>query len=808
MRILLFLFVVLMVSFVIAAEEPDCNCDLGSNSCGSGFVCNYDNNCDVGIGTCTQSSGSQCDPASECCNTVGYYQEQGTHCDIIGSYVCGVEDSDIPGGVLQGSGCGNDVFWKYKYKTCNSVGQCVGSYSEWEFSFSQSCPSSSFCDAEITSCVSGSSIQEIECNNIDENCNGMVDDTLSVGQVCGETTNVGECSTGINECSGSSLTCVGDVYASDSDSCGDGIDTNCDGTDGFLETCDGIDNDCDGSVDEGLTGTDNLVNALGDCVAVETTCYDGNYGYDTELYSEPSTEEVCYDGIDNNCVGGIDEGCDFSLITDDYTGQVPSDNRYCTGSYGGYWIDDLNPAADTDFEDFTQYGQYKFACEAQGSFYWSGKKCCGSNTKFYYDTTETTGTNGSIILFKEYFADDLAGCFRGKPVPNDWTVGKAVNNEMYDDLLFFNSSFIGCDTEGKYSSLNVQYHPNNVLESDLVTEEVDSSAIRGNWACIGNEWRAFDDIPKIRIIAGALIKEVEDQDYYLFCDDENEYVVSDYTEAYSGLMQNGSCLMNILDSDVTAFGFGFEEYVDFQEIMELMGLDTSVCDNVDEGSDSDHKFFSKCSDGDLTVFIRKDFGVGVVANGDITPQDFFLVDMWKAFVGFIKGILSSLGFDVGGVTEYDVPLTGVITILGETGGKTPDNYNKFYSAKVGINNISAYSFKAEGLNDDGEYNYDVYATYGVLEDLCESAIQDCTYECGVARVEITSTYDARVLWQDLTSKTRLQEVGSYILGCTDSEASNYDVDATIDDCSCDYPTSGGPGEDVPDDFSQGGMGPS
>jgi hypothetical protein len=737
MRALLFLFAVLLVSFIMAADpgEESCSCtDYDSD----GY---YSTSC----------QDSDCSPRTDCNDDNANIHPDATE------VTCNNIDEDCFGGPATPTGASDDDGDGYSDNSCSgSVG-------------------SGDCNDDNSGINPG--VAEVVCNSIDENCNGMTDDTVGVGNSCG-TIDVGACSFGTNQCVNGSLTCVGAINPETSDTCNDGLDTNCDGTDGFIEVCNNQDDDCDGSVDEGLTGTDTLVNALGACVDVETTCYDGNYGYDTGLYSEPPAEEICYDGLDNDCEGGIDEGCDFSLITDNYTGQVPSDNRYCTGSYGGFWIDDLNPAADTDFEDFTAYGQYKFACEAQGSFYWSGERCCGSNTKFYKDSD-------SIILFKEYFADDLAGCFRGKPIPNDWTVGKAVNNKMYDDLLFFNSKYWGCDTEGKYSSLNIQYHPNNVLSDQLVTEEVNSSAIRGTWACIGNKWRAFDDIPKIRIIAGALIKEIEDQDYYLFCDDENEYVVTDYTQAYSELMQNGSCLMNILDSDVTTFGFGFEDYVDFQDIMDLMGLTQEICDNVDEGSDSDHKFFSECGEEDgLTVFIRKDFGIGLIANGDITPDDFFLVDIWKVFVSFIKGILSALGFNVGGVTEYDIPLHGIINNF------SSDNFNKFYSAKSGSNSIDAYSLRFKEQSGD-VYKYNVYASYGVLEDLCEFATYGvCTYECGITSVEITSEYQARVLWRDLTSKTRLQEGESYILGCTDSEANNYNIDATVDDCNCGYSESG------------------
>jgi len=176
-------------------------------------------------------------------------------------------------------------------------------------------------------CVSVAVPSQEECNGVDDNCDGSIDEGVS--NLCGT------CGPAPEEiCDGQDNDCDGETDEGVSNLCGtcgptpeevcDGQDNDCDGVvdegvtnlcgtcgDTPEEVCDGLDNDCDGIIDEGVTnscGACEPVVLVEICDGLDNDC---NGAIDDGVLNAcgtcgPTPEEVC-DGQDNDCDGEIDE---------------------------------------------------------------------------------------------------------------------------------------------------------------------------------------------------------------------------------------------------------------------------------------------------------------------------------------------------------------------------------------------------------------------------------------------------------------------------------------------------------------------
>ena len=199
---------------------------------------------------------------------------------------------------------------------------------------------------------------EIEvCNGIDDDCAGGADDGLTFTDWYEDVDIDGygdEYGTPINDCEAP----VGDYVADHSDC----DDSDPDINPGETEVCNGIDDDCVGGADDGLTFLDyypdddedtygdenaspeNECEAPADHVTDNTDCDDS----DSDV--NPGETETC-NGIDDDCVGGVDDGLTFvDYYPDDdldgYGDMYATPDNACEQPAG--WITDHTDCDDTE----------------------------------------------------------------------------------------------------------------------------------------------------------------------------------------------------------------------------------------------------------------------------------------------------------------------------------------------------------------------------------------------------------------------------------------------------------------------------
>jgi len=216
-----------------------------------------------------------------------------TPCTPTGEEVCDDVDNDCDGSVDEGPLPApiGDACVDIGGVVGPAVGECAGGVK--------------VCDGGQVKCSKPPTAEQ--CDNLDNNCNGVVDENNPEGGAqCG--TNVGECVAGIMTCNSSTQTveCIG-------------------ATGPTSEVCDNLDNDCDGFFDNATTGMDTPKLANGSCGGGpgadpnEGECQQGTQTCNGGVFvclgaTAPSFELCDIAGLDQDCDGQPNNG--YNTTTD------------------------------------------------------------------------------------------------------------------------------------------------------------------------------------------------------------------------------------------------------------------------------------------------------------------------------------------------------------------------------------------------------------------------------------------------------------------------------------------------------------
>jgi hypothetical protein len=276
------------------------------------------------------------------------------------------------------------------------------------------------------------------CDELDNDCDGEVDNGFDLGA---------DCSEGVGECEASGLTVCS----------ADGLDTVCDAVPGepVAELCDGLDNDCDGVNDNGFDLGGTCTVGIGECAAdgVKVCSADG-LGTDCEGVPGDPVAESC-DGLDNDCDGAIDNGFDVGAVCTVGVGECAADGfKVCRtdgsgtdcdavpGEPGDEVCDGLDNDCDGDIDETGRvFGGYEQPVNADGSSIFNRKSViplkfrmtdCAGN-----DVIPATPPTLSVLFYMDGIVGSEVENVKGAGKAND---GNEYRYDMKANKFVYNLS--------------------------------------------------------------------------------------------------------------------------------------------------------------------------------------------------------------------------------------------------------------------------------------------------------------------------------------------------------------------------------
>ncbi len=256
----------------------------------NGFDDDCDGLIDEGVtnacGTCGAVPAESCNGADDDCDT---RTDEGTlnacgNCGATPTEICNGFDDNCNGAIDEGGVCGtcvvspeicdnvdNDCDTRTDEMVTRSCGVMVGRCTV----------GSQTCTLGVWGACSGVGPIAETCNNVDDDCNGVVD---GISRACGSF--VGACRPGLETCTaGAYGACVGSIGPTS-------------------ETCNNLDDDCDTRVDEMASGTCGACgSSIGICRPCSVTCVAGAL---TCTGGTSASTETC-NALDDDCDGRTDE---------------------------------------------------------------------------------------------------------------------------------------------------------------------------------------------------------------------------------------------------------------------------------------------------------------------------------------------------------------------------------------------------------------------------------------------------------------------------------------------------------------------